>query len=188
MMELSAAVFFIVMEFSWKFITVNFLWALYDHYGEQAMIMSDDLCSSPWAHLDDCVGVNQSQWNSLYLTTLLWLTSHDGAVSCGLLHCDTILMKSHHGRLLVCTQWLWEISWNVEVSVYNNSSSASGIQYDAPLALWKTILSDDLCWNLHRWVEMCHVEKEVTLLLSLFSKRNYNRHPYLMGELWLLWV
>ena len=134
--------------------------------------------------------VAHKPWWSCQLlsSSLWWLTSHDGAVSCGLLHCDTILMKSHHGRLLVCTQWLWEISWNVEVSVYNNSSSASGIQYDAPLALWKTILSDDLCWNLHRWVEMCHVEKEVTLLLSLFSKRNYNRHPYLMGELWLLWV
>ena len=60
--------------------------------------------------------------------------------------------------------------------------AASGIQYDAPLALWKTILSDALYWNLHRWVEMCNAEKEVTLLLSLFSKRNYK------GELWLLWV
>ena len=63
MMELWAIVFFIVMDFSWNSITVSFLWALYDHYGEQAMIMSDDLCSSPWAHLDDCVGVSCSRWN-----------------------------------------------------------------------------------------------------------------------------
>ena len=60
--------------------------------------------------------------------------------------------------------------------------AASGIQYDAPLALWKTILSDALYWNLHRWVEMCNAEKEITLLLSLFSKRNYNRHPIPHGR------
>ena len=29
---------------------------------------------------------------------------------------------------------------------------------------------------------MCNAEKEVTLLLSLFSKRNYNRHPIPHGR------